>query len=254
LTVPAQALLLDRWKWIFLPQFQPARAVLFITAFAIVLGAVAGWQAALARRWAESAGWFFVVFALPANGLLLQLFASLPSDESARRRAAAVAICALSALAAAACARWKAGGMAALAAAALPFWLFPGWAEIRPFPLLHTTEMNELSAWAASTEKSDVFLFPDSGRNLAPGIFRAHAKRTLYVDWKGGGQVNLWRSFARDWQTRWFEHAGQCKPPLRTAEHYRRLGIRYLVVRPGTELAEAQSVFENEAYQVLDLR
>ena len=63
--VPVQYLLLDVGKWILIPQFQPARGVLFITVMAILLGAAAGWKAAQNRHWLESAAWFVVVFAIP---------------------------------------------------------------------------------------------------------------------------------------------------------------------------------------------
>ena len=33
-----------------------------------------------------------------------------------------------------------------------------------------------------------MFLFPDVGHDLYPGIFRALSERALYVDWKSGGQ------------------------------------------------------------------
>jgi len=64
-------------------------------------------------------------------------------------------------------------------------------AMLARYPHLHTPELAQLSDWArANTPKDAVFLFADSGRNLAPGIFRSEALRAVYVDWKGGGQVN----------------------------------------------------------------
>lgn len=65
LMVPLQYLLLDVGKWILMPQFQPARAVLFITAMALLLGVAAGWHAATAGRRLEAFAWFVVVFAIP---------------------------------------------------------------------------------------------------------------------------------------------------------------------------------------------
>lgn len=259
LTVPAQWLLLDQWKWVFLSQFQPARAVLFITAFAVILAAAAGWHAGSSGRWKESAAWFLLVYAVPANGLVVQLFTQAPFDPMTRKRLAVAAICSLIAMSAA----WLASRpgfasfvpAAGLAAIAAPLLLLPGWGGVKPFPDLHTPELAQLSDWAGrGTARDDVFLFADAGRDLAPGIFRATARRALYVDWKGGGQVNLWRSFAREWRSRWFEHARECKPPLASAEQYRKLGIRYLVLQRAPGPDGAPAVYENARYRVYELR
>jgi len=48
-----------------------------------------------------------------------------------------------------------------------------------------------------------VFLFPDAGRSLSLGVFRSEALRAVYVDWKGGGQVNFNRPFSEEWWRRW---------------------------------------------------
>jgi hypothetical protein len=65
LMIPVTWFLLDQQKWIFMPQFQPARAVLFITAFAMILGALAAWHAAASGKVAEAAGWLALVYVLP---------------------------------------------------------------------------------------------------------------------------------------------------------------------------------------------
>ena len=46
LSVPLSYILLDQLKWGLIPQFQPARALLFVTAFAVILGAAAAIRAA----------------------------------------------------------------------------------------------------------------------------------------------------------------------------------------------------------------
>src|SRR5580698_5143926 len=65
LSVPVSYILLDQLKWGLIPQFQPARALLFVTAFAVILGAAAGVRAAEQKRWIESVIWFAVVLAVP---------------------------------------------------------------------------------------------------------------------------------------------------------------------------------------------
>ena len=42
LSLPLSHLLLEQWKWTVMPQFQPVRALLFVTVFAVVLASAAG--------------------------------------------------------------------------------------------------------------------------------------------------------------------------------------------------------------------
>ena len=65
LSVPVSYILLDQLKWSLIPQFQPARALLFVTAFAVILGAAAAIRAAEHKRWVESVLWFVMVLAVP---------------------------------------------------------------------------------------------------------------------------------------------------------------------------------------------
>jgi hypothetical protein len=252
----AQYLLLDLGKWVLLPQFQPARAGLFITLFAQLLGAAAGWQAAARRRVPESLAWLAVVFALPANSLVVELFTRAFSPGPGGIRLALVA--ALAAVAAAAAWGWsrlRRPLAAALLAAALaaPFALIPTWGAMENAPRLHSEELDRLVAWArGSTPAGAVFLFADAQRGLEPGIFRAEALRAVYVDWKGGGQANLLPGFALEWQRRW-EAVGRSKPPLKPLADYRGLGIDYLVVRPQNLPRGAEAVYRNAGYEVIDL-
>jgi hypothetical protein len=249
LMVPLQWVLLDQGKWVFIPQFQPARAVLFITAFGVVFGAAAGCLAAARGAVIESAGWFTLVFAIPLNGLVLQLFSRAWFEGSARQRLLAAIGLAL----AAALLTWASSRVSwsPVIAGVLPWLVLP--ALVAPSPRLRTPEIQQLSAWAHSaTDQGAVFLFADSGRDLAPGIFRAEAKRNLFVDWKSGGQVNLLRSFAVGWKQRWFEQTNECRPPLRTAAYYAGLGIDYLVLRPST-VWSGDPVYENAGYRVFAL-
>jgi len=120
-------------------------------------------------------------------------------------------------------------------------------AMLARYPHLHTPELAQLSDWArANTLKDAVFLFPDSGRNLAPGIFRSEALRAVYVDWKGGGQVNYIHDFGDDWWFRWQQTIarGYHREDL---PRYEALGISYVVLRkPDT----GAPVFTTAAYAV----
>jgi hypothetical protein len=115
------------------------------------------------------------------------------------------------------------------------------------YPQLHTPELGQLSAWArGNTSKDAVFVFPDSGKRLDAGIFRSEAQRAVYVDWKGGGQVNYLREFGDDWWFRWQQTVGRGFK-AEDLGRYDGLGINYVVLRK--RMADAP-LFENGAYAV----
>jgi hypothetical protein len=115
------------------------------------------------------------------------------------------------------------------------------------YPWLRTSELAELSEWAgAQTPKDAVFVFADSGKALAPGIFRSEALRAVYVDWKGGGQVNYLREFGDDWWFRWQQTAGRGFKP-EDLPRYSALGIGYVVLRKPLAYPP---LFANAAYVV----
>ncbi|HTT66213.1 MAG TPA: DUF6798 domain-containing protein [Bryobacteraceae bacterium] len=247
LSVPASYLFLERLKWTLMPQIQPMRALLFVTVIAQFSAAVAGLIAAQARRYVEAFAWFALLYLVPLNANLN----ALPSWN----RALAVAL-----LAGAACvAAWSESrkfrcSPALLAgAAAAAFFLIPTLGGVRMYPRLHTPELAQLSAWArASTPPDSVFLFADAGKQLQPGIFRAEALRAVYVDWKGGGQINYLSELGRQWWNRW--HQVMSKPfDPRELPYYRGLGIDYVVLSPQNRLAGRSAAFENGQYLVYAL-
>jgi hypothetical protein len=243
---------MDLVKWSLMPQLQPARAVLFVVAMAVILFACAGVQAGLKRRWVESALWFLPVFAIPAQPLYLQVLWPDLSNPLIRTRAAVV----LSLAVFAAVAMWihshrPRWSPAALAVAtALPFIALPHLAQTRNYPPLHHPELDALASWArTSTPKDVVFLFPDSGQNLVPGVFRARSLRSLYVDWKGGGQVNFLKNFAGEWWARWQRTMSEPFQPS-AIPRFRDMGIDYLVLTQKSRLRDRQPVYENSGYVV----
>ena len=172
LSVPFSYLLLERLKWALIPQIQPARALLFVTAMALILCAAAALKAT--RRF-EAALWLLPVLIIP-------MLRTMP----------------------------------------------------RP---LETPDLTNLIRFAREHTSPDaMFHFGDIGRGLQPGIFRARALRSVYVDWKAGGQVNYYRSLADEWWRRWNE------PNLQ--------GIDYLVL---TQPTGQPSVFHNKTYTVYRL-
>ncbi len=251
LSVPASYLLLEKMKWALIPQVQPTRALLFVVVFTVILAAAAGVQAARAGRWMESLAWFAPAYLIPAYPRLLDLFTRL-GDASLRRRAlVALLLAGAAALAAGAEARRKRWAAAAwLIALLAPFFAVPILGKVENYPHLATAELAELSAWArSSTPREAVFLFPDAGQGLDPGIFRAESLRALYVDYKSGGQVNFMKAFGREWWSRWRQTMQGKFDPARVPQ-FASLGIDYIVLRASHRLPSAKPVFENSRYVV----
>jgi len=254
-SMPFSWLLLEHWKWRLVAQVQPLRWLLFVSLAMQILTAMAGARAALgsplsyvrgsgagvgaALGWvglAEACAWFVAAFLLPLQPVITEGFTW---------RHAAVVL-GLAALATAAVAL-KMAPVAGLAA----FFAVPMLGGVVLYPHLHTPELAGLSQWARSAAPRDaVFLFPDAGRSLEPGIFRAEALRAVYVDWKSGGQMVYLPDFGLDWWVRWEQTAGSGFRTVDLAK-YEALGIRYVVVRPEHRLAGA-AAFENGRYVVYE--
>jgi hypothetical protein len=241
LTVLASYVLMERQHWALIPQFQPARALLFVTMMGMFCAAVAGCRAATGNRFIESILWFALALLPPTNNRVLGFTSWNP----------VVVVAVLAVLTALACRgyanrkRWAAPLMAA--AALLCFFVIPGYGGFRNYPHLRTPEIKRLAAWAReATPPSSVFLFPDAGEDLAPGIFRALSLRAVYVDWKGGGQVNYLKDLGEQWWSRW---QIAMKGPV-DAVRYRALGINYIVLKPGHRLDSLSPLFENDKYSV----
>jgi hypothetical protein len=238
LSVPLSYVLLEKMKWGLLPQAQPLRALLFVTVIAEFSAAAAGIVAAQARRYFEAAAWFLLVYLVPLNtsqtavptAALLAAGASFAAWSDARKF------------------RWSAVTMAGVAIAG--FFLLPTLGRMHAYPQMHTPELAQLSGWArASTPPDAVFLFADAGKQLQPGIFRAEALRAVYVDWKGGGQINYFADLGEQWWTRW-QQVLATPFDARNVARYRELGIDYVVLSPRNRLADRAPVFENGAYVV----
>jgi hypothetical protein len=244
LSMPVSYLLLEQGKWALMPQFQPMRAVLFVTMIGVLLSVLAAAHAANRGRWAEALGWAIPVYWIPANMWLWDW-------PPAPRLLSIALLAALMAFALVGQRRpWS--GVALAAAAALPFFAIPRFAGVRNYPALHTAEVAELSAWAkARTPRDALFLFPHARRSLDPGIFRVQAQRALYVDWKGGGQVNYFAALAFEWWRRWKEVGDHPNAPL---SWYAERGIDYIVVAPGRRYPGAESCFVNSRYRVYATR
>lgn len=256
LCIPLSYWLLDGMKWAVIAQLQPARNLLFTMTLSSLMAVAAAARAGEAKRWWESLLWLLVVYAIPTHTRLLQFDSAALANPLGRRRALLVlAMAACSALALQAWVRPRLVKiLLAVVAIAGPFFAIPVLGQVRNYPELHHAELDELAAWARShTAPSAVFLFPDAGRELFPGIFRAKALRAVYVDWKGGGQVNFLRGFAGEWWRRWQQ---TMEGGFRVSRwpQYAASGADYLVVRRPRNLPGRTPVFENGRYAVYRLR
>jgi len=234
LSMPLSWLLLERARWVLMPQLQPMRLVLFVALMMVFLAGLAGAYAALARRWWEAAAWFAVACWLPLQPVV--------TDPYSVRRVAVLLT------AAGLCVVAMRVRVAPLAGAAALL-LIPFAGRVVNYAKPDTTQLLQLAGWAMhSTPRDAVFLFPDAGRSLALGVFRCEALRTVYVDWKGGGQVNFVREFGEEWWRRWratmadgFRADGMAA--------YRAAQIDYIVL-PLRHRLPGSPVFANARYLV----
>jgi hypothetical protein len=243
LSMPASWLLLEQWKWTLAPQVQPMRALLFVALMMQFLTAVAGVYAVAGRRNAEALAWFALAYLLPLQPGLAGVLGAPPVWA---RIALIPALAGITVLV-----LWRAP-RAAPAVGVAAFFVIP-LAGVVNYPRLHTPELAQLSQWARSSTPTDaVFLFPDAAHALDPGIFRCQALRAVYVDWKGGGQVNYLKGLGEQWWSRWQQTVGAGFQPADLAK-YDGLGIEYLVVQ-GRNRLPRPAVFENSRYIAYRLR
>ena len=221
LSMPLSWLLLEQCRWSLIPQLQPMRTLLFVTLAMQLATAAAGFGA---RAWWEAAFWFSCAY--------------YPVCQSPLALALGIATAVLGA---------RYAPIAALAA----FVVIPTIGGVVNYPRLHTPELAQLSEWArANTSRDAVFLFPDAGHGLDPGIFRTEALRAVYVDWKGGGQVNYLAELGEDWWFRWQQTVARGFHP-EDVPKYAGLGVQYIVLKKRTPDAP---LFENGAFAVYRTR
>ena len=244
--MPLSYLLLEKAKWSLLPQLQPVRALLFVTLFAILGAAFNGIRAAQSGPFWASLLWFAAAFTVTSQSDPGRLPWLALTDPLLLTR-----LLIFFALAALTIAAIRFPRLALVPALALPFYLIPQVGKVKNYPVLDHSEIHALADWAqANTGKDAIFQFPDAGQALYPGLFRVFAQRTVYVDWKGGGQVNLLEDFATEWWKRW-QTAGD---PKATPESLAALGIDFMVIQPAHALTGREPDYRNAKYVVYRLR
>jgi hypothetical protein len=235
LSVPLSWVLLEHLHWALIPEWQPARAVMFVSLVVALLSAVAAIKATNpVERWL----WLTAAFLLPMQHAMVSrqihyrplLFAA----------ALAVLTTALYAF------RKESLVLAGL----IPFFAIPQAGVVENYPRVHTNDLRQLADWArTSTPQTALFLFPDAGISLDPGVFRARALRGLYVDWKSGGQVNYFPCFAREWWRRWVATgSGRWSVAPLDFPQLDAMGVDYVVLKK--PIPGAAQLFGNAGYSV----
>jgi hypothetical protein len=250
-SVPFAYLTLDVYRWALMPQLQPARAVLFITAAAVIACAAAAMSAGARRNWAESAAWLLVPVIVPLHKSVLPLFTFNVVDGLAAREAVV-----LFGVAAAIAAVLVWGASLPLVRPALlvtvlcAYIAIPTGGAVVNYPPIWSPDLNALNSWArSSTPKTALFHFPQAGRALYPGVFRAEALRSVYVDWKTGGQVNYFKSLGEEWWSRWLDTMMRDVD----ARELRARGIDYVIVKSPSDWNRGVPVYSNPTYSVYKL-
>jgi len=255
LSLPLSYSLLEGLHWSMIPAFQPARASAFLFVFAAVLSAVCGVLAARQGRVWEAAAWFAVGFAIPAHTPVFDLLLpDLRSPLIAKRWCIVAIAAALTAWGVHGYAQGRRVRAAFMLAALLPYVLLPTWGQVVNYRVVDTADVRELSSWAReNTPIPAVFLFADGAKDPASSIFRARSLRAVYVDWKGGGQVNLLKDFAVEWWDRWSQAMEPGYAPARIPDYAAR-GIDYLVLTKQNRMQDRPALFENSRFLVYKIR
>jgi hypothetical protein len=235
LSIPLSWVLLEHEHWALIPQWQPARAALFVSLMAALLPAIA---AIKAPHFLERAFWLTAAFLMPMQHAMV--------GRQIHYRPLALA----AALAIVTTALYAFRKESLVFAGVIPFFVIPQSKVVENYPKVQTADLLQLADWArTSTPQRALFLFPDSGTSLAPGIFRARSLRGLYVDWKSGGQVNYFPEFARQWWARWVETgSGTWSPPPRDLPNLSAMGIDYVVLKRA--ISGAPALYSNAGYSV----
>ncbi len=145
--------------------------------------------------------------------------------------------------------KWKA---AILLVPVVAVFTMPRIGRVRNYEIIDKRPILEVADWAEkSTWGSSMFLFPDAGRALYPGIFRARSRRALWVDWNSGSLVAYFEPFAVEWWQRW-QQTVEGTFSLRRLQNLLPLPIDYYVLKRSNQLADIRPVFINREFVVYD--
>lgn len=250
ISVPVSYLLLEQLRWSLVPQVRPARTLVFTVATASLACSVAGIRAALRPKNWEALLWFIVVLALPLNVRILDLL----RVSNAGNLGQLLLCIALAGLLSVFLTRFGSTSLKpfALAIPLIAIFIAPAVGRVESHPRNAEEPIAELADWAENnTWGSSMFLFPDAGRDLSPGIFRAESRRAVWVDWNAGSLSDYFESFASDWWERWQQTMEGSFSPRRL-QGMLSLPVDYYVLKREDQVADVKPVFEKPKFVVYD--
>jgi hypothetical protein len=262
LSMPASYLLLEKLRWNLMAQFEPMRALLYLSVFAELMSVAAGIKAAEQRHYGQAFLWLAVAFTIPTEPVVIHVLIpnlrTLAAPDVRRHIFTVVVLAATTLLAIwAETMRRRWAGVLLTAVIIFPFLLLPLYGKVRAFIPPDNPQLQDLSNWARSSASKDaVFLFPDAWLSRDPSIFRATALRAVYVDGESMALVNYLRDYTTEWWSRWKKQMSLRVDP-QTLEFCATLGVDYVVLYPNHRIPKAVPVFENSrfvVYQVLRSR
>lgn len=249
-SVPAAYLLLERMHLMFGSEEQPARALLMTVLFSSLACGMAGFAAASRQRFAEAWLWLLVVMILPMKVRILDL-AQVTEWSNLRILLAAAGLAAALAWATG-YARGKKRQVAAIMVPIGAIFVMPSLGGVQNYRQIDEKSITEAADWAKqSTWGSSMFLFPDAGYALYPGVFRAESRRALWVDWKSGCQAKYFESVGVQWLDRW-QQAMNGAFSVARLESLLPLPIDYYVLKREHRLAAVKPVYQNAEFVVYD--
>jgi hypothetical protein len=96
-----------------------------------------------------------------------------------------------------------------------------------------------------------MFLFPDAGKGLYPGVFRAESRRPLWADWQSGAVAAYTEATGVEWWNRW-QATMEGEFSVETMEQNLTLPIDYYVFRNPNQVSGVKAVFLNKDFTVYD--
>ena len=244
-TMPLSWLLLEQLGWALFPQIQPMRALLYCHLFCQWLGAIAASQELKEGKWLRSIAWLIVPLSLSLRGDILDL----PSTAILNQAILLIAITISIFLAH----KWPRREYTWVASLCLAL-IFGEALNARAFKPAGSAPLDDLSSWAKQKTPIEAnFFFPDLGRRIEPGIFRAKATRSVYVCWKQGGQVNYFPKYAEIWWERWSQLLAPGHPAL-DYNNLRQRGITHLVFTKDVPQEDLPAVYASPSFRVYQLK
>jgi hypothetical protein len=231
--------LLDCLRYAVIAEWQPSKAFVLTVGLAALLFGLAGMRAILIRRQWEAFGWFVLLLAMPVNAGFRGVAAGvalagaltwlLMRFRGRRWRFAALLV-----------------PVAAMFALAYLHGAFGG------KTLAEMARIRELADWAErDTWGSSMFLFPDAGKRIDPGVFRAESRRAVWADWTSGAVVDYSEASGVEWRSRWAATMERDFSPTRL-QGLLTLPIDYYVLKRENQLDGVRAVFTNEEFTVYD--